>query len=109
MPDSILQVLYNLIANANRHCRESVIIVRARRIDDMVEVDVVDHGNGMDPVLAQHAFEAGVSGDEGSGLGLALCRQIVEDGGGTIALRSSIGSGTTVTFTLPAENQEAED
>ena len=108
VPDGVLQVLYNLIANANRHCHGEDIVLRARANDGGVEVSVVDHGSGMSPGLAEHAFESGVSGDSGSGLGLALCRQIVEDGGGTISLSSKPGEGTTVTFTLPASGEETE-
>lgn len=107
--DGVLQVLYNLIANANRHCHGSVIAVRAwRDTDDSVSVSVVDHGSGMTPELVEHAFESGMSGDAGSGLGLALCRQIIEDDGGTIRLESTIGVGTTVTFTLPTGGEERE-
>ncbi|MCH3942273.1 MAG: ATP-binding protein [Atopobiaceae bacterium] len=107
VPDGVLQVLYNLIVNANRHCSQAVIILSAHATDGGgVEVSVTDHGTGMSAELAAHAFESGVSGDAGSGLGLALCRQIVEDGGGTIRLESVPGEGTTVTFTLPAGDAE---
>ena len=109
MPDGVLQVLYNLVSNASRHCRQAVITLRARRAaQGGAEVSVIDHGNGMSPELVARAFESGVSGDAGSGLGLAICRQIVEDGGGTIGIESTPGVGTTVTFTLPAGDTEGE-
>ncbi|MCI1666282.1 MAG: sensor histidine kinase [Atopobiaceae bacterium] len=108
VPDRVLQVLYNLIANANRHCHGKDIVLRGRANEGGVEVSVIDYGNGMSSQLAEHAFERGVSGDSGSGLGLALCRQIVEDGGGTITLSSRSGEGTTVTFTLPEIGEESE-
>lgn len=99
--DSILQVFYNLIANSNRHCRDNVITLKAEKNGRFIKVSVSDNGSGISPEVMQHIFERGVSGDHSSGLGLALCRDIIEDGGGIIQIESRIGEGTSVIFTVP--------
>lgn len=99
--DSIFQVLYNLISNANRHCHDSVIRLSAGRTGDRAVIRVTDHGTGMDVQTAGRAFERGFSGDNSTGFGLAICRSIIEDYEGSITLESSIGSGTEVTILLP--------
>ncbi len=96
--DLVFHCLYNLISNASRHCRSAVIELIGRSEGDKAVIEVKDHGGGMtDPEKAK-AFERGYSGDSGSGIGLALCREIVEDNGGTIKLSDTVGGGLTVTI-----------
>jgi signal transduction histidine kinase len=109
VPDSMLQVLYNLIANASRHCESSVIELQAEDAGEMVQISVIDHGTGISPQLLPHVFERGVSGDNSSGLGLALCRDIIADGGGDIFVKSTSSAGTVIAFTLPKQRKEGEE
>ena len=101
--DGIIQVLYNLIINSSRHCRNSVIKVEAKDIDDFVQLTVTDTGDGIDPKILPQVFEKGVSGDKSSGLGLALCRDIIEEGGGRIWIVRTSSEGTAISFTVPKE------
>ena len=101
--DGIIQVLYNLITNSSRHCRNSVILIEAEENDRFVQVTVSDQGGGIAPEILPHVFERGVSGDKSSGLGLALCRDIIEEGGGRIWILRTTAKGTAVRFTVPKE------
>jgi signal transduction histidine kinase len=100
--DGILQVLYNLIINGNRHSKNSEILLQAYAEEENAAVTVTDHGTGIDPAILPHIFERGISGDEGTGIGLALCRQIIEDNGGSIEVVRTSAEGTVMKFTLPA-------
>jgi signal transduction histidine kinase len=104
---SIFQVLYNLIANSNRHSSASVILLSAEKEENCVRILVSDSGTGMDTETASHAFERGFSSDGSSGFGLSICRTIVEEYGGSISLKSSLGSGTEVTILLPLAKEES--
>lgn len=106
MSESVLQVLYNLIINSNRHCQNSLITLRTRREGGKAVVWLIDRGDGIEPDILKHAFERGVSGDKSTGLGLALCRDIVSDHEGDISIESVIGEGTTVKFTLRLKESE---
>ena len=64
-------------------------------------VSVSDDGDGIDPALLPDIFKRGVSGDGSTGLGLPICKEIVEEHGGKIWIESGKGKGTLVTFTLP--------
>ena len=70
-----------------------------------VKFYVKDTGSGIDPKFIEHIFDAYASKDaeqqRGFGLGLALCRIIVEKMGGHIDVESTLGEGSTFTFTLP--------
>ena len=99
--DGILQVLYNLIINGNRHSKNSEILLQAYAEEENAAVTVTDHGTGIDPAILPHIFERGISGDEGTGIGLALCRQIIEDNGGSIEVVRTSAEGTVMKFTLP--------
>ena len=109
----IEQVLDNLLTNAARHSPEaSPIRVSAAPDGAHVAVSVADDGEGVAPERLVHLFRrhAGIGGGEGggSGLGLVICRGLVEAHGGRIRAESpGPGRGTTITFTLPAA--EAED
>jgi signal transduction histidine kinase/DNA-binding response OmpR family regulator len=104
----IKQVLLNLLSNAIKFTPEGGRIdVRALLEDDRVEVSVSDTGVGIAPEEQEAVFQefrqvgASAAKQEGTGLGLALCRKFVELHGGKIWVRSELGSGSTFTFTLP--------
>jgi len=101
----IQQVLINLIRNAIEAMANSdrkELIVRTRPAQqDLVRVTVADTGPGVDPVVARQLFTAFVSTkSEGMGLGLSICRTIVEANGGKIWLEQSEGGGASFHFTL---------
>ena len=105
----ILQVLGNLFANAARNAPESTPIrVDAARDGNHVAISVSDHGRGIAPERLPHLFRkrVGVHGGlepAGAGLGLSICKGLVEAQGGRIRAESDgAGRGARFTFTLPA-------
>jgi len=105
--DMLLRVLLNLIGNANRHSEGNAILLTAKANDGMAEIRVTDHGGGIPKELLPRVFLRGVSGDKSSGLGLAICKEIVETHGGRINITSAGGKGTEVWFTIPFAKEEA--
>ena len=107
----IEQVLNNLFSNAARHAPESSPIrVAAAREDAHVAVSVSDEGRGVSaerlPLLFRKHVGAGEGATAGHGLGLAICKGLVEAHGGRIRADSAgAGRGTTVTFTLPVAGE----
>ena len=104
----IKQVLLNLLSNAVKFTPEGGRIdVRAVAVDGAAEISVTDTGVGIAPEDQEAVFEefrqvgAADRKAEGTGLGLALARKFVELHGGTIRVKSEVGSGSTFTFTLP--------
>jgi signal transduction histidine kinase len=97
--DLTLQVLANLLSNANRHTADGEITVRAELSGGFVAVTVSDDGNGIPPELLPRVFERGVGG--GTGLGMAICKYAVESFGGAIAATNNPEKGASVTFTVP--------
>ncbi|MCY4591233.1 MAG: ATP-binding protein [Alphaproteobacteria bacterium] len=106
----IVQVLNNLFSNAARHSPEATPIrVTATRDRVHVSVSVADEGRGIAPELLPRLFQkyaaAGDSGaraTSGSGLGLVICKGLVEAHGGRIRAESGgLGQGNLFTFTLP--------
>ena len=103
----LIQVLSNLISNALKHTPKGKITYGYEIIEDGNEISffVADTGSGIEQKFLGHIFETYASKDadvqKGYGLGLALCKIIVERMGGTISVQSTVGEGTTFTFTLP--------
>ena len=104
----IEQVLNNLLANAARHSPESTPVrVEARRDGVHVAVTVADEGRGITPerlaqLFRRHGGTAGGAGTDAYGLGLAICKGLVEAHGGRIRAESAgVGQGARFTFTLP--------
>ena len=103
----ITQVFSNLISNALKHTPRGVITFGYEVLKDTQEIRffVKDTGTGIDPDFIEHIFDTYASQDaeqqRGFGLGLALCRIIVEKMGGTIDVESTLGKGSLFTFTLP--------
>ena len=107
----VVQVLNNLFANAARHAPESSPIRVAAALEGgHVAVAVSDEGRGMAPEQLPRLFEkhAGAGSKAGYGLGLAICKGLVEAHGGRIRAESAgPGLGATVTFTLPVAGEPA--
>ena len=106
--DQLSQVLINLLGNANRHTRNGCITVMACRQGDGVYVAVADTGEGIAPELLPTVFERFVrSSEDGTGLGLPICRTIITAHDGDIGIESEVGKGTTVWFTLPPKEDDS--
>ena len=103
----LIQVLSNLISNALKHTAMGSITYGFRLINDMQEIEfyVNDTGSGIEPEFIENIFNVYASQDaeqqKGYGLGLALCKIIVEKMGGAIRVDSTVGIGSTFTFVLP--------
>ena len=98
------QVVTNLLENAVRHSPEgSTIRVRARPKDEWIEVSVADQGPGVSADDQDRIFEPFRRGEgsTSSGVGLAICRAIVEAHGGAISASRANGGGAELLFTLP--------
>lgn len=118
-PRHLKQVLFNILHNALKFSpNESQIriTVQSQFPDPRVSVSVQDNGPGIeetrinaifDPYvqLEQHHKVSGPSG-QGLGLGLALCKKLIELAGGEIAVRSTVGVGSSFDITLPAASTE---
>ena len=117
-PGRIVQVLNNLFSNAARHSPESSPIrVAAARDGLHVAISVSDQGRGVPPDRLPHLFRkhAGAAAGEGEsrlggyGLGLSICKGLVEAHGGRIWAESAgTGRGTRFTFTLPVAEDAAD-
>ncbi len=104
------QLFQNLVGNALKFTREKPRIdIWAERVDGMWRFAVKDNGIGIDPKFSEKVFEIFQrlhTREEypGTGIGLAVCKKIVERHGGKIWFESKVGKGTTFFFTLlPAE------
>ena len=101
----IERVVANLVVNSVRYTRQGEIRIVAELRGHYVAVAVSDTGEGIPPEYLPHIFDKFVqvpgTATGGAGLGLAICRLIVEAHGGQISVQSEIGQGSTFTFTLP--------
>ena len=109
--DLICIVLRNLVSNAIKFCKTGGAVrlsAAPGETDRYVTVTVSDDGIGMSRGARADLFaikcttpEAGTLGEKGTGLGLYLCRDIVDRHGGEITVDSEVGRGTAIHFTLP--------
>jgi signal transduction histidine kinase len=104
------QVMLNLLSNAVKFTPNGgQVAVRALRIDEQLAVTVTDNGIGIPLEYREQIFESfqqgqrGASREEGTGLGLTLCRRIVTLMGGTMSLQTEVGVGSTFGFTVPLQ------
>lgn len=106
---AVEQVLVNLVDNAIEHAPASVIELTAQQVGSWVEVSVTDHGPGL-PTGAEHRvfekfFRANAPGvtaaPRGAGLGLAVCKAVIEGHGGRIVAHNCGHGGARFSFTLP--------
>ena len=113
----IVQVVVNLVDNAIKYApADTPISVSTRRADSSIVCEVADLGPGVADAEKDHVFEtfytvsdvAPVDGRRSLGLGLALCRSIVEAHGGRVWVRDNVPRGAIFGFSLPAFNPTLE-
>lgn len=112
---SVSEVLSNLIDNAVKYSNEGgVVNVTAKQNGDFVEVSIEDHGIGMPSHVISNLFHKFYRSHRsretvaGTGIGLYICKAIIESHGGKIEVRSTEGRGSTFTFSLPIYSTVAE-
>jgi signal transduction histidine kinase len=109
----ITQVLTNLAGNAAKYSPEHTrITISAFPVENAIQVDVVDQGIGIPAKDREHVFEAfrqlentASNRTRGAGLGLAICKGLVEAHGGKIWIQARPEPGTVVSFTLPTKDR----
>lgn len=109
----IVQVLINLLDNAVKHTPDGCPIeIAVKQSEDFVEFSIADGGPGIDQLMAEHLFEpfvtngsTGPDGKTGIGLGLAICKAIVQAHGGSISTGISHLGGALFLFTLPCKEE----
>ncbi len=111
VPGQIEQILINLIINARQAMRDGgrlMVEVRENRPANIAEIRIADTGQGIPPDRLRKIFEPFFTtktpdehGSGGTGLGLSVCRQIIEQHNGRIRVESVVGKGTTFTVKLP--------
>jgi two-component system sensor histidine kinase KdpD len=105
------EVIYNLVDNAIKYTPAGTPIeIKAARESDGVTITVVDHGPGLQPGEERQVFEKffrgdGTKGSRGAGLGLAICRGLIEAHGGRIEAANVPGGGAAFRFWLPVEGE----
>jgi signal transduction histidine kinase len=105
----LAQVFQNLIGNAIKFHKPQEpprIEIRARKLDHVWEISVRDNGIGFDPQFAGRIFILfqrlhSSRQYSGTGIGLAICKRIIEAHGGAITVESTLGQGSVFRFTLP--------
>ncbi len=102
------QAILNLVKNGlEALSRGGKLTVSTRRVDDQVEIDIRDTGPGIAPEVGKRLFEQFFTTKaQGTGLGLYISRQIIEEHGGTLRWQSAPGVGTTFTASLPIKRTE---
>lgn len=109
-PDRLLQVFTNLVGNAAKFTDEGTVTVSASTNGSQVTFTVTDTGIGISSEEIEHIFDTFYqathtsrehSNLRGSGMGLAICKRIVEHYGGSISAESEEGQGASFSFTIP--------
>ena len=105
--DMIKTIIRNFLSNAVKFTPEGKgIEVFYKREGDFARICVRDHGVGIDPERVETIFHTGettygTGGEEGSGLGLQLCQDFARKNGGDAQVESTLGEGSTFSFTIP--------
>ena len=111
VPDYVRKVADNLLSNAFKFTPEyGRISMTVWRKDNTLQLDLTDTGNGMNEETRIHIFEPFYQAESdskniGTGVGLALVKQIIDSMGGTITVKSTMGKGTTFHLSVPIRNE----
>ena len=102
-------IIDKIVTNAVQHTDSGSIKVRYDYLGDNLVVSVEDTGCGIPNSSLSHIFERFVTGaNNGAGLGLSICNELIQRLGGTINIKSDEGKGTTVWFSIPCQALEIE-
>lgn len=111
LPENMLrQVLYNVVLNAvEASAPESCVQVMAQAQADLLTITITDHGHGIAEEVQPRIFEPffttkSATKNSGMGLGLSICKSLVEAMNGTIKITSRVGTGTVCQITLPIKD-----
>jgi two-component system sensor histidine kinase SenX3 len=118
--DQLVMAVHNLIENAINYSPEGTrVAIEVKRVDDVVEVDVIDQGIGIKEEDLDRIFERFYRVDParsretgGTGLGLSIVKHVAQNHGGEVKVWSKVGVGSTFALRLPIVNppfQESED
>ncbi|WP_230875089.1 ATP-binding protein [Lysinibacillus cavernae] len=113
----LIQIFANLIHNAIKFTEQGSITIDAEEVGKKLYISITDTGIGIEKAMQERIFEPYEQVDStmtsiggGLGLGLRICQELISLHGGTISLSSTIGKGSTFTFSLPiAKTQSLED
>lgn len=111
--DKLVQVVINLLSNAVKFSSQGTVVCRARQSGSDLIVSIIDEGIGIaqadQPLVFEKFKQVGdtlTDKPKGTGLGLPICKEIVEHHGGRIWLESELGKGSTFSFTLPVATEK---
>jgi len=101
----IKQAILNLVINANQSMPNGgKLTVRARALNRQVQVEIEDTGEGIDPIYQDKIFDLFfTTKDEGTGVGLAIAKQIIEGHQGQLNIESQLRQGTKVIISIPTD------
>lgn len=111
------QVLNNLLSNAIKftHNGGKIILRAFKNSQGYLEIHVIDSGIGIPPDKVENLFksyqqvhQSGTAGEKGTGLGLTVCKKMIEAHGGNISVKSEINTGTDFTITLPLKKRDSD-
>jgi len=111
--DRLVQVMINLLSNAVKFTDQGSVTCRAAQAEDEILISVIDTGSGIAKEEQTRVFEqfaqvadtlTGKPG--GTGLGLPICKEIIEYHGGHIWIDSELGHGSTFSFSIPINNRK---
>jgi signal transduction histidine kinase len=106
----IRQIVINLVSNALKFTESGGVTIRCSQLEryEMLRISVCDTGIGISPAALDYIFEAFRQADGsttrrfgGTGLGLTIARKLIELHGGEVTVESTLGLGSTFSFTLP--------
>ena len=107
----IYTVIRNLVTNAVKFTELGEITVEAEEKDNHILISITDTGIGIRDEIIDKIFEVersksteGTRGEDGTGLGLIICKEFIDKNGGTIDVKSKVGKGSVFYFTLPKTN-----
>ncbi|THF75483.1 hybrid sensor histidine kinase/response regulator [Cohnella fermenti] len=110
----LVQIMYNLLHNALKYTEQGSITLSAEVRSGQAVIDISDTGIGMDEETQARIFmpyEQGIDGIDdgrGIGLGLSICKQLVELHGGELSVESALGKGSTFRVALPLADATAQ-
>jgi signal transduction histidine kinase len=104
-PGRLTQVILNLMKNTAKHSKATEMSFIAASSKKFVTVTASDNGIGLPPEILPKIFERGITANgnsgstQGAGIGLSVCKEIIEEAGGEITAEND--GGVKITFTLP--------